>query len=54
MRAIGIIDVLGSSSVRVRYRSLFSRELAQASVQQYQVKLIVYDPNNEVIVQWQE
>lgn len=35
------------------YRSLFSRELAQASVQEYQVKLIVYDPINEVIVQWQ-
>lgn len=35
------------------YRSLFSRELAQASVQAYQVKLIVYDPVNEVIVKWQ-
>ncbi|MFB2918733.1 XisH family protein [Aerosakkonema sp. BLCC-F2] len=35
------------------YRSLFSRDLTRASVQQYQVKLIVYDPINEVIVQWQ-
>ncbi|MDZ8186414.1 MAG: XisH family protein [Nostoc sp. ChiSLP02] len=35
------------------YRSLFSRDFAQSSVQEYQVKLIVYDPNDEVIVQWQ-
>lgn len=35
------------------YRSLFSREFAQASVREYQVKLIVYDPINEVIIQWQ-
>lgn len=34
------------------YRSLFQRDLAQASVQQYHVKLIVYDPVNEVIVEW--
>ncbi|MBW4672807.1 MAG: hypothetical protein KME52_01805 [Desmonostoc geniculatum HA4340-LM1] len=35
------------------YRSLFSRDFAQSSVQEYQVKLLVYDPNDEVIVQWQ-
>ncbi|MEH1786840.1 XisH family protein [Nostoc sp.] len=35
------------------YRSLFSRDFAQISVQEYQVKLIVYDPKVEVIVQWQ-
>ncbi|MEA5624870.1 XisH family protein [Nostoc sp. UHCC 0251] len=35
------------------YRSLFSRDFAQSSVQEYQVKLIVYDPKVEVIVQWQ-
>jgi hypothetical protein len=35
------------------YRSLFSRDFAQTSVQEYQVKLIVYDPKVEVIVQWQ-
>ncbi|RCJ23504.1 fatty-acid oxidation protein subunit alpha [Nostoc sp. ATCC 43529] len=35
------------------YKSLFSRDFAQISVQEYQVKLIVYDPNDEVIVQWQ-
>ena len=34
------------------YRSFFSRDLALASVQEYQVKLIVYDPDNEVIVKW--
>lgn len=35
------------------YRSLFSRDFAQASVQEYQVNLIVYDPSGEVILQWQ-
>ncbi|MCC5619190.1 XisH family protein [Nostoc sp. CHAB 5836] len=35
------------------YRSLFSRDFAQTSVQEYQVMLIVYDPKVEVIVQWQ-
>lgn len=35
------------------YKSLFSRDLADASVKQYQVKLLVYDPTKEVIVQWQ-
>lgn len=35
------------------YRSLFDREFAQASVREYQVKLIVYDPIEEVILQWQ-
>jgi hypothetical protein len=34
------------------YRSLFEREFAQTSVQEYQVKLIVYDPINEVILEW--
>ncbi|MBE9160038.1 XisH family protein [Nodosilinea sp. LEGE 06152] len=34
------------------YKSLFSRDLAEASVQQYQVKLLIYDPEEEVIVQW--
>jgi hypothetical protein len=36
------------------YRSFFSRDLALASVQEYQVKLIVYDPDKEVIVQWKK
>lgn len=35
------------------YRSLFSREFAQASVQEYRVNLIIYDPTGEVILQWQ-
>lgn len=34
------------------YRSFFGRDLAQASVQEYQVKMIVYDSINEVILQW--
>lgn len=34
------------------YESFFSRELPQASIQQYQVKLIVYNPVREVIVKW--
>ena len=36
------------------YESFFSRELPQASIQQYQVKLIVYDPVREVIVKWSD
>ena len=35
------------------YKSLFSRELPIASVQAYQAKLVVYDPAQEVITQWQ-
>jgi glucose-6-phosphate 1-dehydrogenase len=34
------------------YESFFQRDLAKASIQQYQVKLIVYDPVDEVIVRW--
>ena len=34
------------------YRSFFSRELAQASVQEYQVKMIIYNPISEVISKW--
>ncbi|WP_269144857.1 hypothetical protein [Nostoc sp. WHI] len=43
---------MSSGSVRVCKRQ-FSRNFAQTSVQEYQVKLIVYDPKVEVIVQWQ-
>ncbi|MBD2312496.1 XisH family protein [Desertifilum sp. FACHB-1129] len=35
------------------FQSLFSRDFAQASVREYHVKLIIYDPIAEVIVQWQ-
>ena len=35
------------------YNSLFRRDIAKASVELYQVKLIVYDPAEETIVQWQ-
>lgn len=34
------------------YESFFTRDLPQAAVRQYQVKLVVYDPVDEVIVKW--
>lgn len=34
------------------YESFFRRDLPQAAVRQYQVKLVVYDPVDEVIVKW--
>ena len=34
------------------YESFFQRDLPKASVRKYQVKLIVYDPVDEVIVKW--
>lgn len=34
------------------YQSFFQREFAQISVDRYEIKQIVYDPINEVIVQW--
>jgi glucose-6-phosphate 1-dehydrogenase len=34
------------------YESFFQRDLAKASIQHYQVKLIVYDPVDEVIFRW--
>ncbi|MBC6431563.1 XisH protein [Nostoc sp. HG1] len=34
------------------YESFFKRDLPQASVRQYKIKLIVYDPVDEVIVKW--
>ena len=34
------------------YRSFFSEELAQLSVAEYDVKLVVFDPKQEAIVQW--
>ena len=34
------------------YELFFQRDLPQASVRQYRIKLIVYDPVNEVIVKW--
>jgi XisH protein len=34
------------------YNDFFSEELAQLSLQEYQVKLMVFDPEKEVIVQW--
>lgn len=34
------------------YQTFFQFEFTQTAVQRYQVLLIVYDPANEVIVQW--
>jgi XisH protein len=34
------------------YRSFFRRDLAQLSMQTYQIKLIVFKPVTEVILQW--
>ncbi|NJO52721.1 MAG: fatty-acid oxidation protein subunit alpha [Leptolyngbyaceae cyanobacterium RM2_2_4] len=35
------------------YRDFFTLELPRLLVQRYQVRLIVYDPEEEVITQWQ-
>jgi len=34
------------------YRTFFRRDLAQLSIQTYQVKMIVFKPVTEVILQW--
>ncbi|MDZ7959992.1 MAG: element excision factor XisH family protein [Aulosira sp. DedQUE10] len=34
------------------YRTFFQLEFTQTAIQKYQVLLVVYDPVNEVIVQW--
>jgi hypothetical protein len=34
------------------YEVFFRREFAQISLERYQIKLIIYDPIQEVIVQW--
>jgi XisH protein len=34
------------------YNSFFHRALPQAAITEYQLKLLIYDPTNEVIVQW--
>ncbi|MGB3401309.1 MAG: element excision factor XisH family protein [Microcoleaceae cyanobacterium] len=34
------------------YRNFFTGELAQLSVSEYHVKLLVFDPDKEVVVQW--
>lgn len=35
------------------YRDFFTLELPRLLIQRYQVRLIVYDPEEEVIAQWQ-
>lgn len=34
------------------YHNFFSGELAQLSISEYHVKVVVFDPEQEVIVQW--
>ena len=36
----------------IAYEAFFKREFAQMSVERYQIKQIIYDPTQEVIVQW--
>ncbi|AMW29524.1 element excision factor XisH family protein [Arthrospira platensis] len=36
------------------YQSFFYRQLPQLSIQTYHIKLITYEPNDEVILQWIE
>ncbi|MDY6785524.1 MAG: XisH family protein [Cyanobacteriota bacterium] len=36
------------------HESFFRRDLPQASIRQYRVKLIVYDPIEEAILKWSE
>ncbi|MCU0568345.1 MAG: XisH family protein [Oculatellaceae cyanobacterium Prado106] len=35
------------------YAGFFTRQLPQLSIQEYQLKLIIFNPISEVIVQWQ-
>jgi hypothetical protein len=34
------------------YESFFQRDLPKAAIEEYQLKLIVYDPIEEIIVKW--
>lgn len=34
------------------YETFFNLQFIQVVIQRYQIKLIIYDPLNEVIVQW--
>jgi hypothetical protein len=36
------------------YRDFFQKQFVQLVIQRYQLKLIVYDPVNEVIVEWKK
>lgn len=36
----------------IAYEGFFRREFAQISLEKYQIKQIIYDPIQEVIVQW--
>jgi hypothetical protein len=51
-------DLGGSPKVKLitsnLYRNFFSGELAQLSISEYHVKVLVFDPEQEVIVQWND
>jgi hypothetical protein len=34
------------------YKTFFKREFAQLSIERYQIKQIIYNPIQEVILQW--
>ncbi|NEO02342.1 MAG: hypothetical protein F6K50_45420 [Moorea sp. SIO3I7] len=36
----------------IAYEAFFKREFAQLSLEKYQIRLMIYDPIQEVIVQW--
>ncbi len=36
------------------YKKFFQYEFTQIAIQRYQILIIVYDPANEVIVQWKK
>ena len=53
-----ILARLIGQEIKIRYlwfglgRSFFSRALPQAAIAEYDLKLLVYDPTNQVIVEW--
>lgn len=53
--ALEIIDLTRTLYLAVpvgTYEVFFKREFTQISIERYQIKLIVYDPIQEVIIQW--
>ncbi|MDJ1172447.1 element excision factor XisH family protein [Roseofilum sp. BLCC_M154] len=36
----------------INYKGFFQREFTQISLERYQIKQIIYDPEKEVIVRW--
>ncbi|PAX56950.1 XisH family protein [Brunnivagina elsteri] len=53
--ALEIIDsmrILYLAVPVITYEAFFKREFSQISLERYEIKLIIYDPIKEVIVQW--